>query len=424
VTQSTDLGAGLTKGLTDADVFVPTPKATTFGHALPFEDTFALVKPLLRRVPITRVANITPLDSLGFPVWSAVTPLAKDLTVHAGKGHNSSAARLSAIMESIERVCAERVEQSRILRASYTDLKATSTEYVTNPDEFDLPFEAEYNPDRVISWIYAYDLMERSHAWVTLDLVISPAQEGVCIGVETNGLAAGNTYTEATLHAIYELIERDACSEEQFCEMYLEAPSSSTNGPRMIERTTLPTVSQKWLDQLANRGYKTVVQDLTNDISVPVFGVFILDSCFPGAEDEVAFAGYGADLNPENAIFRALTEAVQSHTVVALGARDTFEGMRPLPDRSAMLMRQVNVRHPRDFVPFPNGKTNFSTDLLDDLKTVLGRLADAGLKRCLVVDLSRADLQIPVVRVLVPGLAAPYAATRRKPGLRLLRNIL
>src|SRR5258708_6456318 len=87
--------------------FVSTPVVTQSGHARALETTYACVKPLLRRVPITRICNVTPLDFLGLPVWSAVTPLAKDLTVHAGKGGSPLAAQLSAIMEAIERVCAE-----------------------------------------------------------------------------------------------------------------------------------------------------------------------------------------------------------------------------------------------------------------------------------------------------------------------------
>jgi ribosomal protein S12 methylthiotransferase accessory factor len=147
----TTVGAGESKHLIGAHAFVPTPKVTKWGHARSLEDTLAFVKPILRRVPITRVSNVTPLDSLGLPVWSAVTPLAKDLTVHAGKGYNSLAARLSSIMESIERVCAEQVPESRISRASYIDLEGASREHVLNPEQFDLPFETKYDPHRIIS---------------------------------------------------------------------------------------------------------------------------------------------------------------------------------------------------------------------------------------------------------------------------------
>jgi ribosomal protein S12 methylthiotransferase accessory factor len=61
-------------------------------------------------------------------------------------------------------------------------------------------------------------------------------------------------------------------------------------------------------------------------------------------------------------------------------------------------------------------------DLQARLALVLERLHAAGLGRCIAVDLTRADLGIPVVRVLVPGACGPNPA--RRPPLRLLRHLV
>ena len=45
-----------------------------------------------------------------------------------------------------------------------------------------------------------------------------------------------------------------------------------------------------------------------------------------------------------------------------------------------------------------------SDDFLLDIKHMLKRLQDAGLDRAVVVDLTREEIGIPVVRVIVPGL--------------------
>lgn len=404
--------------------FVPTPVVTVSGHASTLEDTYARVRPLLRRVPITRVINVTPLDFVGLPVWSAVTPLARDLTVHAGKGGSSLASQLSAIMEAIERVCGESMPDDRMRRASHDELRRDGGLPVIDPETLGLPFDTGYAPDRVIRWTIGYDVARDEHVWVPVDFVISPAEEGVCTGVETNGLASGNTITEAVVHALYELIERDALSIEQFCELYAEAADPRALPVRMVDTTQLPEDSLAWVERLTANGLRVVVQDLTCEIGLPVFCTCIIDTDFAGNDGQTAtFAGFGCDIAPRRAVFRAITEAVQSHSIVSLGARDTFEGTRPLPDRNARLRRRLDVLQPRSLVPFSHEDPG-SGDLWRDLQTIVQRLAAVGLDRCIVVGLTREDLDIPVVRVLVPGLEGPYGSSSRRPGPRLLRRLI
>ena len=66
------------------------------------EETFARIKPALSNFGITRVANITGLDTIGIPVWTVVRPLGRSLSVSQGKGVTHELAVVSGIMESIE----------------------------------------------------------------------------------------------------------------------------------------------------------------------------------------------------------------------------------------------------------------------------------------------------------------------------------
>lgn len=167
------------------------------------------------------------------------------------------------------------------------------------------------------------------------------------------------------------------------------------------------------------------LQDCTTALGIPVFAVVLVDESYPGAEGQaIAFAGYGADLDPVRAMLRAITEAAQAHTGVILGARDEFEGMRPIPDRAAMLQRRIELLYGEGDLPFPTATAPSGTDLFDDLHEVLRRLSAAGYERCLVTSLTRPDLGIPVVRVLVPGLAAPYPDSSRAPVPRLLAQVV
>ncbi len=396
----------------------PSPIRSPAGHAATYEETERRLAPTLERVPITRVYDASPLDWLGLPVWAAVTPLALDLTVHAGKGLSPTAARISAIMEAIERFSAEQVEESRTVVASYEEL-AGQGEPALDPELSDLPFETHYRAERPITWIEGFDLLAERPALVALDLVISPAREGVCIGVETNGLATGNTLTEAVTHALGELIERDSASLYRFRRRFATADKQPPT--RVVELGSLPTGVAEWVDTVRACGLEVVIHRLGNELSVPVYSCLLSDASFPGTPGRTTwFEGLGADLDPAWALLRAVAEAVQCHTTVVVGARDTIEAGDAPGDFAGS---QRGLRTPTVREPFVEGETTLPDDLLQRLQILLGRLRAAGFAHCIAVDLTRPELGIPAVRVLVPGLAGPYGATARRPSLRLLRTL-
>lgn len=405
------------------DTFETTLVRSPTRHSRPVEETDSWLRSLLDQVPITRVYDATPLDSLGIPVWGAVTPLARDLTVHAGKGLTAVAARVSACMEAIERICAEEVDQQRVRRAAHTELAADGRVDLIDPELYDFPFQTRFRADREISWVDGYDLITGRPTWVPLDLAISPAREGVCLGVETNGLAAGNSYTEAAVHGLLEVIERDALAHHRFATLF--ASPSDRPSLRLVDIASLPPLLEHLVAQLSASGVKVSIQDLKHDLEVPVFRVTISDRWFPGREGKTSrFDGLGCDLDPTVALTRAICEAAQSHTTFAVGARDTFEdGRRGVPRTPATLVQRLLA--PSSIVPFSEEIPGELTgDLLDHLRTLLRRLEPSGLRHCVVVDLTQPRLGVPVVRVLVPGAAGPYGETTRRPALRLLRSLV
>ena len=68
----------------------------------PPEETWERIAPLLPRAGITRLGDVTRLDVVGLPVWQAVRPGSRNLSVSQGKGATAMAARVSAAMESLE----------------------------------------------------------------------------------------------------------------------------------------------------------------------------------------------------------------------------------------------------------------------------------------------------------------------------------
>ena len=82
--------------------------------------TLARIRPHLSKAGITRIADITDLDTLEVPVAVAIRPASGTLTVEGGKGITRDAAFTSAAMEGIERYVAE--------EALVVDLDATVPE--------------------------------------------------------------------------------------------------------------------------------------------------------------------------------------------------------------------------------------------------------------------------------------------------------
>ena len=61
-------------------------------------ETFLKIKPFLKQMGITRVANVTGLDRINIPVFAAYRPNSKSLAVSQGKGHSIDAARVKSPM--------------------------------------------------------------------------------------------------------------------------------------------------------------------------------------------------------------------------------------------------------------------------------------------------------------------------------------
>src|SRR5688500_1240521 len=70
-------------------------------------ETVERVRPFMARMGITRIADVTGLDSIGIPVVMVVRPNSRSVAVSQGKGLDVWAAKASGLMESVEGYHAE-----------------------------------------------------------------------------------------------------------------------------------------------------------------------------------------------------------------------------------------------------------------------------------------------------------------------------
>ena len=376
-------------------------------------ETVARIRPVMRDMGITRIANVTGLDRIGIPVVMVTRPNSRSIAVSQGKGLDLDAARASGLMEAVEGFHAERITLP--LRLGSQEDLAGSHRLV---DVGALPGVSwsQFQPALPILWIEARDLADGAPVWLPYEVVHTnytlPLPQGSgCFAATTNGLASGNHPWEAVTHGICEVVERDSTCLWH----HLDRPA------RGRTRIDLNTVDDESCDglfrRLARAGLTAALWNTTSDLGIPSFYGMILDEERPHSH-----LGVGAGCHPSKtvALLRAMTEAVQVRTTYITGSRDDLS-----PEEYTASAIADKVRKSRALLDFQGAAQDFrelptreSQTCEEDVRWMLGRLEAAGLGQVAVVDLTREDFRIPVVRVVIPGLEGLDDDESYVPGAR------
>jgi len=369
-------------------------------RAVPPEQTLEWIKPKVETLGVTRITNITGLDRVGIPVYSCTRPRAADgaVSIYSGKGVTEIHAETSVIMEAVERYSAEvkSKDWQRIIQGSFNEL--SSKQNVLDPSELNLPFASSYRHDTLLRWVKGYDLVEDEEILVPVSAVFHPYTPSGNLHVfrtNTNGLASGNTIEEAIMHGLMEVIERDSWSLIELMKDERELLNASDECILVKEA----------VGKFERSGIKIMLRNMTSDIGISAVAAVSDDLRI--RDSALLTIGFGAHLDPEVAAIRALTEVAQSRLTQIQGAReDTYraEFMRRIGyDRMKRMNRQW-FSESKDFKEL-RGLPNLSKeDILDEIIFVTSTLKKRGFSRVIIVDLTRREVGIPTVRVIVPGL--------------------
>ncbi|MEM9459787.1 MAG: YcaO-like family protein [Myxococcota bacterium] len=368
------------------------------------EQTMARIEPLLERCGITRIAELTGLDEdLGVPTYTAVRPGGLVLQTGNGKGLTKAAARVSAAMEAIELWHAENPDRSRFVRASYDDMRAQGRSVcVPTRDEADQRF---YYSDRyLIDWVRAEELITGTEWWVPASAAFFI--EPTIYQTNTNGLASGNHEVEATLHALYELLERDAISSVVQGENLDIRGRCRVVDPASVDDERL----QEIIGKIRVAGSQLVLLWVPAQAPVHVFWAFLLNHQ-PHRAATAFVTGAGAHPDLRVAASRAMTEAVQSRLTVIQAARDDVvqrpsfsqEELAPGAAFRYFAALKPNVRWNELCDVGPGGASGFR-ELRCTLTELLENLAEGAHERVLRVSLRWLETDVSVVKVLMPSL--------------------
>lgn len=384
------------------------------------------------RIGVTRLADITGMDRLGIPNYSAVLPGTEDyIWVYSGKGMTHQHAKASALMESIERYCSLPSSNHDRVYIRGTVQELTKSYDLVHPNDTIEPLNFQYREDMVMDFLQGFDLLADKDILIPAPLVLfrysplSPAVNPFAFH-HTNGLASGNVLEEAVCHALCEVIERDAASISEIRARAIPFHILKTIENKLRQRgyvlSSIPANTfmddytiyrdvelsgvqsegvQKLTSKFRDSDLPLLIKDITSDIGIPTFAASSIE--WISHDYGYLAEGHGTHPDARIALLRAITEVSQTRAANIQGARDDLRKIR-YGENNTDDKRAWQFISSDEKIGY-NKITSFNNeDILDDIKLILQNLKDVGIKTAAVVDLTNPDLGIPVVRAIVPGL--------------------
>ncbi|HEY7815996.1 MAG TPA: TOMM precursor leader peptide-binding protein, partial [Nakamurella sp.] len=333
-----------------------------------------------------------------------------------GKGVTDVQARASALAEALERYSAVYHGDEPRIRDSYAGLGADAVhpnactlfsdrQYAgrkeTNARQ--IAFQTVTEPldeQATVDWTPMWSLTEQRARYVlTAQLFYTYPQSGPAYALaDSNGCAAGTSLEDATLQGFYELVERDSVAVWWYNRLRRRA-------------VDLDSLDEPWIATMRaeyQRLHRDLwVLDLTADFGIPA--VVALSRRIDKPAEDVILA-FGAHHDARVAVLRSICELNQFLPAVAFTTADGAGYRYPdpvqldwwqhakvadlpylLPDPTAPAVRVADLTVPT------------SDDLADDLAACLELVRGKGME-FLALDMTRPDIGLPVVKVIVPGM--------------------
>lgn len=379
------------------------------------EKTIEINEDKLKTAGITRIADITDLDRIGLPIYTAIRPTAEDgaISIYGGKGITKDHARASAMMEGFERYSAERHGSDETVVASVDEISSFG-DYI-NPESLNLPkdFRKENLSSMKLEWSVTTDIISGKEYYVPTNAIFHPYNYPTSLfKSNTNGLASGNILEEAILHGIFEVIERDAWSIFELTHKNYAQIDTETIESEIVNDT---------IDKFESKGIKIKLMDFTADINVPTIAASADDTVTKDAG--LLTLGMGTHLDPEVAILRALTEVAQSRATQINGAREDTVRADFAREAGYERMKRINkyyFRQEDEKISLSSIDNKSATSINKDLEIVKEELLANDIEKVLYYDLTRPELGVSVVRVIIPEMEL-YALDPSRAGYRFLK---
>jgi oxazoline/thiazoline synthase len=392
-------------------------------HPVPDATAPRVQQPLLQRAdlidPVTGV--ILQLQRVAVPtlpplkVWvassgsgrprAALEEVLRDLRQQpSGRGATIAGAQQGAMGEAIERYAGEWQGSELRRRGSLhslgdramhpNDVAGFSATQLRRPSAQGVPSRRVPRPLRgheMLDWSPVQSLTHNEERWLPSSLLYyghpESCQPGVCLA-DSNGCAAGPTFGAALSNALLELAERDAIAMWWYNRV--RRPALDLAGVRDAWCRDL-------IAALRSADRDVWVLDVTNDLGIPTYAA--VSRSLTGRQE--ILLGFGAHLDPRQALRRALGEMGQMFAATRSLKNDPDA---VAPDVRAWLQR-ASVGRQTYLQPLRGAAVALPTEGGEEpLHREIARRMHARGLEILVLDQTRAEVGIPVVRAIVPGL--------------------
>ena len=372
----------------------------------------------LKKAGITRIADITDLDRIGLPIYTAIRPTAEEgaISIYGGKGISKDHAKASAMMEGFERYSAERQDSDETIIATPNEIGRYG-DYI-DPKSLNLPkdFEKKDISDINLEWSKSKDIISGNEYYIPTNAIFHPyasdSHAESLFKSNTNGLASWNILDEAILHGMLEVIERDAWSIFELTHKnYAQIDIESIESELIIDI----------IDKFESEGIKIKLMDFTADIKIPTIAASADDTITKDAG--LLTLGMGTHLDPEVAILRALTEVAQSRATQINGAREDTVRADFAREAGYERMKRINKYYFKDEeekISLSDIENKSTSSITKDIEIVENELTANDIEKILYVDLTRPEIDVSVVRVVIPEMEV-YTIDPSRAGYRFLK---
>jgi oxazoline/thiazoline synthase len=328
-----------------------------------------------------------------------------------GKGSTAEQGEASALMEAIERYSGvfqgdeirvtrrfndfpsgDAIAPNKVLLFSDAQYRrgqmATFASNASNmPIQFDRSAEIEWSP--------VWSLRDKRFKYLPASLLYFFYRGPALHLADSNGCAAGNTLEEAIVQGFLELVERDAYAIWWYNRLRrAEVDLGAFDEPYIRDLKS----------QFAEIGRRLWVLDVTSDLGIPSF--VAVSHWMDNGRENIEF-GSGAHFDTRIALLRALTELNQFLSIGLAGGRKTVKS--DIDGAAALRLRDhpfLTPTHKPAVIPDSGAKFG-RLDTREQVTRCVQIARQKGLD-FLVLDQTRADIGVPVVRVIVPGMRHFY----------------
>lgn len=340
-----------------------------------------------------------------------------------GKGTTPQEAEVGALCEALERYCGTRQGDEPTIRDTlaglgpsalhpnlcqlFADRQFAEREAWNARHSHFQQVPPPFDPKAPVDWTPVWSLTQGTHRLLPTSMLYYGAGPGgvpTAPWADSNGNAAGSSPEDAVLQGFLEVVERDAVALWWY---------NRTRQPAV----DLDAFDEPWLARTrrahAQLHRELWVLDLTADFGIPVMAA--LSRRTDGQAEAISF-GFGAHFDPRLALRRAVTELAQ-----LLPPGNELSDLRSTDRDLEYWWRSATVENQPYLCPDPAetlrspGDYSYTVraDMREDIEAAHALVRAHGME-FLILDQTRPDVGLPVVKVIIPGMRHFWA--RFAPG--------